>query len=223
MTFETVPGSPVVLRRAPEARNLRLAVVTSLGSQARVYSDVELAEASLDDESLSAIGPEGLELRDLEQGTHELELGAGRNLRRIVFESNSKPTVTAFLQSDPDFGGLRIETGENDVDVYINGRKYRRPTKNGHLLVYLYPNRYQIRVEKTGFRTPAEQTVTVRKGERARLSLALARMAQRPKLRVWNSLLGREVALAGSPGRTIRLNGGLLLRNAERDRPWVQP
>ena len=99
----------------------------------------------------------------------------------------------AFLKSDRNVGGLRIETGEDDVSIYLNGQEYRRKTQRGRLVIYLLPRQYNVRVEKPGFEPAAEQVAEVVRGEEARLEFKLAPLPETASLTIRNAPPGTEV------------------------------
>ena len=195
--FESNPGSAAKILGPLETRNLKAIVVSGLGRQARVHAGETFTEARLNGEPLGEIGAEGAELNNLWKGEHELTLGAGRRERTVVFDRLERPFLAAFLKSDRPVGSLRISTGEDGTSVFLNGERYRRETRRGRLLIYLYPKKYKVRVEKVGFTAPAEQVADVRKGEQVRLSFSMARQPQTASLRVYGGPPGAEVLLDG--------------------------
>ena len=94
---------------------------------AKVYSDREITSVQLDGRDIE--GDAVTELHDLAPGTHELAITAGGNTRKVDFDSLESPVLATFIQSDRNVRGLRIDTGEDGVSVYLNGEKYRRETK----------------------------------------------------------------------------------------------
>ena len=195
--FASSPGAVAKILGPLDTRNLKATVISGLGRQARVHSSEKIIEARLNGEPLGEIGVEGAELNDLGNGEHELTLGAGRRERTVVFDRGERPFLAAFLKSDRPVGSLRISTGEDGASIFLNGEKYRRETRRGRLLIYLYPKRYKVRVEKAGFVAPAEQVADVRKGEQIRLSFSMARQPQTASLRVYGGPPGAEVLLDG--------------------------
>ena len=205
--FASSPGAAAKILGPLDTRNLKATVISGLGRQARVHTSEKIIEARLNGEPLGEIGVEGAELNDLGNGEHELTLGAGRRERTVVFDRGERPFLAAFLKSDRPVGSLRISTGEDGASIFLNGEKYRRETRRGRLLIYLYPKRYKVRVEKAGFVAPAEQVADVRKGEQIRLSFSMARPPQTASLRVYGGPPGAEVLLDGRELGRISSNG----------------
>ena len=138
-----------------------------------------------------------------------MTVGTGQDQQTVVFDVDNQPTLAAYLGSDRNIGSLRILTAEDDVTIYLNGEKYRRPTQRGVRLIYLTPKSYTVRVEKSGFRPAPEQKVEVRKGEEARLTFALQPNPRAASLQIRNGAAGAEVFLDGRSIGTVRPDGGL--------------
>ena len=205
--FESSPGSAAKILPQLDTRNLKAIVVSGLGRQARLHSSETVKGARLNGEPLEEIDGEGAELTNLWKGEHELTLGTGSRERTVLFDRGERPFLAAFLRSDSPVGSLRISTGEDGASVFLNGKKYRRETRNGRLFIYLYPKKYKVRVDKAGFVAPAEQVADVRKGERVRLSFSLVRKPQVASLRVHGGPPGAEVQLDGQGLGRISSNG----------------
>ena len=233
ITFESAPGLRATVHGRLRTRNLNAAVVSSLGPTAAVLGDEFFSMAELDGVPLEETSKSGAELSDLQEGAHEVTLKAGRKEWTISFDSAERPLLAAYLKSDPNVGALRIATGQDGVAVFLNGRKYRRRTRDGRIFIYLYPNKYTVRVEKDGFLTPPEQIAEIRKDGQVRLDFKMDRTA---KLIVHDGLEGAEVFLDGvllgrisgdggftaselKPGhRTVLLrNGGYQPKSVERN------
>ncbi len=197
-TLEVRPGSIPVVHEPIETRSLKAAAVSSLGGGARVYAAGGAAKTVLDGAAAGPVPPEGLELRDLHEGTHEVTLGEGKDQLNLAFQSSAVPSLAVFLKSDRNVGGLRLQTKEDGATVYINGQPYRRKTERGRLLVYLVPRAYTVRVEKEGFEPSPEQTVEVLRGEEAHLEFNLAPRPQTAVLTLRNAPPGAEVMADGA-------------------------
>jgi hypothetical protein len=197
-TLEIRPGSLPVVHDPIETRSLKAAVVSSLGGGARVYVAGGAPAALLDGNGAGAVPPEGLELRNLADGSHEVALGEGKDQLNLAFQSSAVPSLAVFLKSDRNVGGQRLETKEDGATVFINGQPYRRKTQRGRLLVYLVPKAYTVRVEKEGFESSAEQKVEVLRGEEVSLNFSLVPMPETAVLTVRNTQPGAEVMVDGA-------------------------
>ena len=205
--FESSPGSAAKILGPLDTRNLKAILVSGLGREARLHSSETIEDARLNGERLEEVGAEGAELNNLWKGEHELTLGTGRRERTVLFDRGERPYLAAFFKSDRPVGALRISTGENGASVFLNGKKYRRETRKGRVLIYLYPKEYKVRVEKAGFVSPAEQVADIRKGEQVRLNFPMVPRPQSASLRVSGGPPGAEVLLDGQRLGRISPNG----------------
>ena len=221
LRFESLAGALPVVREALETRELRAVVVAGFGPQARLYSDAVISEAKLGEEELSGLPATSLGFDALAKGEHELELNAGGKTRRVIFDSAEGPSLAIFLRTDRNVGGLRIHTGEDGATIYLDGKKYRRLTRRGRALIYLYPNQYTVRVEKQGFRVAPEQTVQIRKGEQSRLDFKLTPLPTTATLKIPNGIPGATVLIDGNEIGVIPPDGRFSASNIEPGRHRV--
>jgi tetratricopeptide (TPR) repeat protein len=213
--FEMGPAALPTLTGPLETRDLRAVVVAGFDSAAKLYSDREITSVQLDGNE-QADG--ATEWSDLTEATHELQVTAGGKTRKVDFDSLPSPMLATFIQSDRNVGGLRIDTGEDGVAIFLNGEKYRRVTRRGRALIYLFPKTYSVRVEKEGFRPSGEQSVEVRKGERVALDFRLEPLPTTATLRIRNGVPGAQVLLDGNGIGVIGSDGKLSVSNVEPGR-----
>jgi tetratricopeptide (TPR) repeat protein len=189
-------------------------VVSSLGGQARVYASPAGVEASIDGRPAGAVGPEGLELRDLAPGGHELTLTQGKDVRKLSIETGPNPALTAFLNSDRDLGALVVATGEDGATVWLNGKQQRRTTRGGQLrILNLAVREYTVRVTKQGFQDPPEQKVQVKKGEDSRLVFALKPAPTMAAVVIEGAMPGAEIVIDGNAAGKIGPDGNFSMPN----------
>jgi hypothetical protein len=94
------------------------------------------------------VRPQAQGLKDLAAGSHEVALdGPTGQHDEMVFASQPIGAVYVSLLAGANMGVLNIMAGEDQADVFINGVKYQRPTKQGRLLIYLPPKKYTVRVQ----------------------------------------------------------------------------
>lgn len=199
-----------------QTQGMQGVVVVHTGGQARVYSSAAGAKVTLDGNPVGDITPEGVELKDLVPGTHEIGVTASDGqTRKLALDAGPATTILASLVTNANLGVLTVLAGQDGADVYINGDKYRRQTKNGRLQIYLPPKIYTVRVQKDGFAPSDEQSVQLQKGQEARLQFSGAAegVAADP------SRSGRSRSAAGwnSPGRDSPRRR--ILRAQHRSRP----
>ena len=91
-------------------------------------------DVKLDGQALGQVDKNGLDLPKLTPANHELELGAGKDLRKHSIEIGPERTLTAIIGSDPNTGTLLVQTNEDDVAlaVLVNGKEVKHGnTKKG--------------------------------------------------------------------------------------------
>jgi hypothetical protein len=98
--------------------------------------------------------------------------------------------------SRQNIGVLEISTNEDGADIYINGEKIARTTRNGKAVLNLPPKTYVVRVQKDGFVTPPEQSADVPKAESRHLDFRL--VAARAALQIHHGVAGSEVFVDGN-------------------------
>ena len=172
-------------------------VLSHSGDEARLYASDTGLMVTLDGQPAGTLSPNGLPFEHLAPGSHEvlIEQPGGQN-SKLAFTSGTPPAVLASLVTNRNLGVLDIQTGEDDAEVFLNGEKYRRTTKNGRLRIYLAPKSYSVRVQKNGFAAAQEQTVELRGGAEAKIEFKLAR--ELATLTIHRGVPGSEISLDGN-------------------------
>jgi serine/threonine-protein kinase len=207
--FTTVAGAipTISLVEAPE---LHVVAVTSMAAEARVTSSVTGAVVAVDGESKGNMVAEGLLMTGLAPGLHELTIGEGADLKKMVFTNGPAPSLDAVFFSDRNVGSILVMTKENDVTVVVDDKTYARKTANGQVrLTNLSTEPHRIRVIKDGFLTPDEQIVEVRKGQESVLRFDLAPVQRMATLQVRQLLPGAQVFIDDRSLGTMPPGGAL--------------
>ncbi len=220
ITFEIPAGGPPTFTAPPSVKSLKGVVIASLAGVAQVYGTETGETVGLDGHPVGKLGGDSLVLEDLSEGTHELTLGTGKQQRKYVFDSGPAPLLAAYLSSERNVGTLRIVTGEDGVKIFLNGTEYRRKTLRGRRLIYLYPKKYEVRVEKEGFRSPPPQTAEIRQGEEIQLSFEMPPLPQTATLRIANGIAGTEVWIDGQSRGVVR--GGAFTATLEAGKHTIR-
>lgn len=168
-TFRAEPASSVTLSSPPKAKDIDLVVIANLGSRARVFASDSSLKGGLKDRPPQPIPPEGLELTDL-NGNAEFVLDDGKSPRTVPIEVSNAPSLAVWLTSNPNSGTLQIEVNVPNADLYIDGRKQRRPLRAGTNYIGLEPGTHTIRVTHDGYEPAPEQSVDLKKGEKRLLA-----------------------------------------------------
>jgi tetratricopeptide (TPR) repeat protein len=173
---EISPGAAPALTGAIDAKNARCFVVAGFGGDAQVYASATGFRATLDGKPLGALAAAGLPLQGLTPGSHELVIDSDAGTHdRMVFESQPSASLYVSMGTSQTLGTLSVEiTNEDQVHLLINGQRYKRDTTRGHLVVYLFPRKYTVTVQKDGFAPAVEQSVEVKKGADTKVTFTLS-------------------------------------------------
>ena len=207
--FDAAPATVPVIAGALQAKNINAVVLGQFGTHARLYSSEPL-QVSLDNGAPVTATAGGIDLPALTAGGHSLSIGEGAAQRSLAFQSGAAPSLTAFVEQKaaPETGGVLVTAGVDGATVFVNGKAYRRQTKNGQIRIgNLKPGDYSIRVARDGFESPAEQKVSVKKGEDARLQFQLRPVVRMATLRVQGAPAGAQVLIDENPSGVIQSDG----------------
>jgi tetratricopeptide (TPR) repeat protein len=202
---EISPGAAPTLTGAIDAKNVRCFLVAGYGGNARVYGSGTGYRVSLDGKPLGALTADGLPLLNLSPGSHELVMDSDAQHDRMDFESQPSATLYVSLGTAQNLGTLSVETNEDQAHLLINGQKYKRDTARGRLVVYLFPKKYTVTVQKDGFAPAAEQTVEVKRGENVKVSFTLT--AAKAILAVHHAPPGSDVLVDNISRGTVHSDG----------------
>ena len=126
----------------------------------------------------------------------------------MVLGIGAAPMLTAFLKSDRNVGTLVIVTGEDGVNVFLNGKPYRRQTQRGQVRIpNLDVKDYTVRVAKDGFMDTPEQHASLRKGEEFKVEFQLKPMPKVASLAIQGAIPGSQVLLDQNPIGTVQDDG----------------
>jgi serine/threonine-protein kinase len=193
---EITPGAVPKLVGPMEAKNLRAFLVAGYGGAARVYSSATGYMVTLDGKLVGELPPDGLPLENLTQGTHELALDTQTSGHdKIVFEAQPAATLYVSLGASQNLGVLYVSTNQDQAQLYLNGEKYKRDTKRGRLVVYLFPKKYTVAMQKDGFAPTPPQTVDIKRGEETKVSFDL--QPAKATLMIHRTQPGTEVLVDG--------------------------
>jgi hypothetical protein len=210
VNFNAADKSSPSLTGPPAGDNALVVTVSTQGGQGRLMTNAQNPVAILDGKEIGPIPATGLELSNLGQTDHDLQVRQGTDLERFVLTYVPAPALTVFVKNDLNAGNLVIITGEDGADVFINNQKYKRRTDHGQLrLPGLKVGPYVIRVAKPGFIAPPPQTVEIKKGEEAKVAFQLKPQPQPQlaSLEVSGAQPGTQVLIDGAPVATTGDDG----------------
>jgi serine/threonine-protein kinase len=199
--FEVRPEGPAVITGPPRAKEVSALLISNFGDQTRIYTGASSVDVKLDGKALGPLGEGGLELPKLTPANHELELGAGKDSRKLSIEIGPERTLTAIIESDPNTGTLLVQTNEDDVaiSVLLNGTevKHGSSRKGTFRAANLKAGKYLVRATKEGYDADnAEQPAEVQKREDKTVSFQFRRQP-----------LPASVSIRLTPGSELFIDG----------------
>lgn len=215
-TVDATPGKMPVVKPGIQTQSLMAVLVANLGSKAQIHSSSPTPmPVVLDGRSVGNVGPEGLPLEAM-TGDHELLIGSGALMRKLVVGLAPAPVLSAYLKLDIDAGTMVVLTGEDEVSVFVDGQERRRKTSGGQLRIAGLPvKKYTVRVVKNGFLDVAEQTVEIRKGEETRVAFQMKSRPRVASLQLAGAVPGSVVLLDGQTVGMVKPDGTLQLANLQ--------
>ncbi len=215
-SYDVAEKSAPRLVGIPSASNAMAVLVSEHDGAARLITNAEDSEVLLDSKPVGHTGPDGLALDKLGTADHELEVTQGKDRQRFVLTYTPAPTLTAYVKSDPNAGTVVIMAGQDGVDVYINGKLYRRKTDRGQLRIpNLNVGEYTVRVHKQGFIDPPLETVQVKKAEETAVEFHLQPAPAIATLEVKGALPGTMVYLDNELAAAIGAEGAATISNVK--------
>jgi len=207
LDFELIPGTVPQLAAPPAVKNTSGVLVSTFNGQARVYTTLSPAQVMLDGAAAGDATPGGVQLTNLAPGTHEVSVVSGQTQIKRVVQVGTAPELSAFFQSDQNVGTIVVLAGEDGVDVFVDGKKYRSQTsRGGQLRIQRAPKEYHIRVAKQGFQEAPEQTVEIAKGDEKKLVFKLVPLPTTAHLTL-HGTPGAEVLIDQSAVGTVLADG----------------
>jgi hypothetical protein len=211
--FELVPGAVPQLASLPTVKNTAGLVVGSFGNRARVYTTLTAAKVSLDGTAAGDAAPDGLQLTNVATGSHEVMVTDGKTQLKKIIDITAAPALAAFFQSDQNIGTIVVLTGEDGVDVFVDGKKDRRQTsRGGQVRVQREPREYHIKVVKQGFEEVPEQTVKIAKGEEKKLVFKMVPLPTTARLTLQGTP-GAQVLIDQNAAGTVQPDGTFQVSN----------
>jgi PEGA domain len=200
----------------PSGDNAMVVTVSTQDGIGHVMTNAQNSVAILDGKEIGPIPPTGLDLPNLGQTDHDLQIRRGTDSQRFVLTYVPAPALTVFVKNDLNAGNLVVLAGEDGADVFIGDQKYRRKTDHGQLRIpNLKVGTYAVRVAKPGYLEVALQTVQIKKGEETRVAFHL-QPEPRPQvasLQVSGAQPGTQVLIDGALAATAGADGNAAAGN----------
>jgi hypothetical protein len=213
-SFSTSTGTPPTVQGKIAANRVLVMVVGNMGSRVHVYCSEPDAEISLDGQQSSKLSQAGVELQDVAAGPHDLLIQYAGDQYKLAIDVGQGPTLTTFLESGKNIGTLLVETHEDGVKVFLNGKAQPKLTRDGQLLIpNLVPKEYVIAVDKPGFQETAPERTVIRKGEQSAVMFSLKPVPRFASLSIRGGYPGTQVFLDDKPVGTVQPDGTLSLQS----------
>jgi hypothetical protein len=206
LRFQTAPALPPEYVAPQVPRGLRLLLMSVMGGAGRLHASSPV-KVSWDGTTFVDVGPDGIELADLQPGTRELTIDQGSGSpRKAVVMLGEGPVLNAFVLSGRalDFGSLLVRSNEPDVTILVNGRP-RRPakTEQGLIVSSIAVGRHKLGVRKQGYHSSLQEgAVEVQAGKTAEVDVTLTPV--QPLLAVTGAVRETQVRLDGNLVGTTR-------------------
>jgi len=202
------------IQGALDTQNLKAITITSGPQNAQVLSSYGPIAASLDGKEIGSLSPTPLPLSGLAPGTHDLDVGAGKDEKKISFQLSATPSLMVFLSADRDVGNLLVVAGQEGATVLLNGKEYPRLTKHGQLVIAnLVPKQYTVSVAKDGFQPAPAQNVNILKGQASKLIFALQPVPTAASLVIAGAMPSTDVLLDGVSLGAVQEDGSFTASN----------
>ena len=191
----------------PTASNAMAVLVSSQDGKARVTTNLQQSQLSVDGKPAGDLGPDGLALDNIGTTDHELLVSQAKDRQRFVWTYTPAPVLTVYVKSDLNLGIVVLKAGQDGVSIFINDKPYRRKTDQGQLRIPLKVGHYFIRLHKDGFTDPPPQEIDVKKSEEAELSFTLTPEPNMASLQITGAAPGTLVYLDKERIATVGANG----------------
>ncbi len=200
-SFDVSPGQAPVVVPPITVKNFLAVLVSGAGNAARLHTSVASMKVAVDGQPAGQTSAEGLAIQNLSTGDHEIALGEGKDLRKLVAGFSPAPMLTAFLKLDLNAGTLVVNAGEEGATVFLNGRAIpgAKTQRRGSLRIPALPVReYAVKVAKEGFQEVQPQKIQIRKGEETLVEFKMAAIPKVAGIRLKGATPGAQVLIDGN-------------------------
>ncbi len=209
-SFQISPGAPPAIVGPVKTKNLTAVLASGMGSQVHLVTGAPV-KVSLDGNPAGDAGPDGIDLKDVRPGDHEITLSDGKGEdRKVTLTTTPAAFLTAWVNASTSGGTLVVNVGEDGAVVTVDGRPQKRKTTHGQLTIpSLDPKDYKVKVSKPGFQDAPEQTASIKKGSETRLNFKLQPIPQAATLRITGGTPGAGVFIDNQNVGQIGADGAL--------------
>ena len=211
--FEVMGRSAPKVIGVPQASNALAVLVSEQEGKGQLVTSTGRADILLDGKSAGEATAAGLELADLGNADHDLQVVHDGNRQRFVMTYTPAPVLTVYVKSDSNSGILQVVTGEDGVGVYIENELFRRKTEHGQVRISIRAGKYNIRAHKDGFIDPPSVPVEVKKAEVAPIQFQLLPLGNVAALQIRGAQPGTTAYIDHEFVAAIGADGGARISN----------
>jgi len=212
--FEVAEKQAPKLAGTATADNALIVVVSEQDGSGHLATNSFPAQVLVDGKAAGDVTKDGLTLPNLGTADHDLQMKREADQQRFILTYTPAPAMTIFVKSDPNAGTLLVLAGQDDAEVYLNDKLYKRTTVHGQLRIpSVKVGNYVVRVHKNGFLDVPPEVVKVSKGEEARAEFHLQPVPQIATLKIRGAQPGTIVYVDQEPSAPIGADGGITIPN----------
>ncbi len=212
--FDVAEKQAPKLTGTATADNALIVVISEQDGSGHLASNSFPAQVLVDGKVAGDVTRDGLALPNLGTADHDLQMKREADQQRFILTYTPAPAMTVFVKSDPNAGTMLVLAGQDDAEVYLNDKLYKRSTVHGQLRIpSVKVGSYVVRVHKTGFLDVPPVVVKVSKGEEARAEFHLQPVPQIASLKIHGAQPGTIVYVDQEPSAPIGADGSITIPN----------
>jgi hypothetical protein len=204
----TFTAKPAEIPRVSTLKPNDLIIVSSLGSEASVYSGSTSLGANVGAQDPQAIPSDGLKLSGLSETNNELAF-SNKDLPKILIDTGNAPVLYVGLNADINVAYLAVQSKVQAARLFLDGREVK-PNKPGNWpAVKGRPGQHTVKVTAEGYNDDVRQVTLVRdKPVQLAIELKPNIVATSAFLVIEGGTPGAEVLVDGVSGKTLDTSGG---------------
>ncbi|MGA7411905.1 MAG: hypothetical protein WBW33_15610 [Bryobacteraceae bacterium] len=212
--FDVAEKQAPTLAGTATADNALIVVISEQDGTGHLATNSFPAQVLVDGKAAGDVTKDGLVLPSLGTADHDLQMKRETDQQRFILTYTAAPAMTVFVKSDPNAGTMLVLAGQDDAEVYLNDKLYKRATVHGQLRIpSVKVGTYVVRIHKNGFLDVPPQVVKVSKGEEARAEFHLQPVPQIATLKIRGAQAGTIVYVDQEPNAPIGADGNTTIPN----------
>jgi serine/threonine-protein kinase len=209
-TFHVEPKQMITLTAPITSKGTPGVVVSSLGSDAKVYGTPGL-KGGLANQPLLPIPADGMTLSGISPNNAQFMVDDGKGqLRPVALEPKGTPTLSVSLNNTSDQVRVAIATNVPNGIVVVNGTQLKRPMADGTRSLLLGPGKYRIKVTHPDYEDSTEQAIEIKAGDTnppPSLTFTLKAIASKAILAIDSAPPSADILIDGARAGTVNASG----------------